>query len=63
MIRSYSPVKIVDYEFIWCFFVCLFRFVYVLFVLFLEGRGEEANEHDVKKMKLPGCWGEGYGHL
>lgn len=55
MIRSYSPVKNCGLRIYLIFFVCLFRFVYVLFVLFLEGRGEEANEHDVKKMKLPGC--------
>lgn len=35
----------------------------ILFVLFLEGRNKEENERDVKKMKLPGCWGKGYGHL
>lgn len=43
---------------IFCFF-----YYFVCFVLFLEGRSKEENERDVKKMKLPGCWGKGYGHL
>lgn len=38
--------------------------IYLLFMFCLEGgEGEEEDEHGMKKMKLTGYWGEGYGHL
>lgn len=55
MILSYSPVKICGLRNLSDFLFVSFCLCFICFVLLLEGSGGEANEHDVKKMELPGC--------